>query len=271
MKRSHEGFDVCLLTIGREILTGRTLDTNAHWLAGRVTRMGGRVRQMTSVDDRSDEIAAEIRAAQRLGADVLITTGGLGPTHDDLTLTAVAAVAGKRLRLNTAARAIVEERYRSLQRSGKITDPAMNSARLKMARLPTGAIPLDNSVGTAPGALLVWRGLHIFCLPGVPAEMRAIFTSEVAPRLAVLLEAAGPAGRAEVTLRTRARDESKLAAVLLTVRRSFPEVYVKSHPSGFGASRGITVTFAATGRSAAEARLRARAARDFLSERLERS
>ncbi len=270
MKRTDKELKFFLLTIGREILTGRTLDTNAHWLADRITRLGGSVRQMTSVDDRLEEIVAEIRAARRLRCNVLITTGGLGPTHDDLTLSAVGAAAEKRLRVNPRARAIVSARYSALHKLKKISDPAMGPARLKMARLPSGATPLDNRVGTAPGAHLIWKDLQVFCLPGIPTEMKAMFSAEVAPQLTLRVRAGGASYRAEARLRTDINDESRLSPMLAAIRRSFPDVYVKSHPQGFGAPRRIIVTFAAAGRSAAEARFLARSARKFMLEILER-
>ncbi|MDP3939551.1 MAG: competence/damage-inducible protein A [Deltaproteobacteria bacterium] len=191
MKSSTHGTDVYLITIGREILTGRTLDTNAHWLAGQLTRLGARVRQLACVDDRIDDIAAEIGAARKIGSRAIITTGGLGPTHDDVTLEAVARAAGRRLRLHPTARRMLAERYRALHRAGKISEARLGPARLKMARLPVGATPLANSVGSAPGVLVDLEGLPIFLLPGVPAEMKAIFTAEVAPRIVRIFGATG--------------------------------------------------------------------------------
>lgn len=267
-KSAGKPVDVHLITIGREILTGRTLDTNAHWLAGRITRLGARVRQLSCVDDRVESIAAEIRAARRLGARLVVTTGGLGPTHDDVTLAGVAAAAGRRLRLHPGARRLLAARYRSLHRAGKIAGSALGPARLKMARLPVGATPLPNTVGTAPGALVDWRGLQIFVLPGVPAEMKALFTAEVAPRIARLAASAGRRGWAEVRLRTPFNDESRLAPLLDELRREFSDVHVKSHPPGFGAARRIVVTFGAGGATASEARSRAARARDGLAARL---
>lgn len=266
--RSGVQLDVYLITIGREILTGRTLDTNAHWLAGRLTRLGARVRQLSCVDDRADEIAAEIGAARRAGSRVVITTGGLGPTHDDVTLKALADAAGRGLRVHPAARRMLERRYRALHRAAKIGEAKITPARLKMARLPVGATPLPNAVGTAPGVHLIWRGLQIFALPGVPAEMKPMFTAEVAPRIARLAASSGRGGWAEVALETPFNDESKLAPLLDEVRADFADVHLKSHPPGFGAGRRIVVTFGAAGASAREARARAMAARRRLAGRM---
>jgi len=260
--------DVYLLTIGREILVGRTQDTNAHWIAGEVTRGGGGVRRIAVVDDEVPAIAAEVGSARGLGGRVLVTTGGLGPTHDDLTLAGIARAAGTRLRVHPSARRIVEARYRALNTAGRIADPAITPARLKMARLPPGAIPLDNSVGTAPGVRLDWGSLTIFALPGVPAEMKAMFTAEVAPCVAALARHAGGGGWVEISIPTGCNDESGLVACLDVLRAAFPDVYVKSHARGFGAGVDVGITLAAPGVDEASARARLEAAREFLQARL---
>jgi len=259
---------VYLLTVGREILVGRTLDTNAHWIAGEMTRLGGIVRQIACVDDEEEAIATEVRSARRLGGRVLVTTGGLGPTHDDLTLAGIARAAGVHLRVQRAARRIVEERYRALHAAGRIADPGVTPVRLKMARLPVGSIPLPNGVGTAPGMRLDWGGLSIFALPGVPSEMKAMFTGEVAPRVAALARRAGGGAWVEVSVATGTNDESALAAVLDALRTAFPDVYAKSHARGFGTGVDVKIILAAGAADEASARRRVQAARRFLQELL---
>ena len=262
------GLHAYLLTVGREILVGRTLDTNAHWLAGEITRLGGTILKISCVDDHPQAIGAEVRSARRHGSDVLVTTGGLGPTPDDVTLEGIAAAAGRRLRLSRAARTLIEERYRVLHAQGRISDPALNPARLKMARLPTGTTPLPNPIGTAPGAYLTWGRLHIFALPGVPAEMKALFAHEVNPRIEALSCAAGSGTWVEMRVPTGMNDESTLAPVLAALRRAFPDVYAKSHPSGFGVAVDLIVTVAVRGSGGRAARERASAARAYLLNRL---
>jgi molybdenum cofactor synthesis domain-containing protein len=270
MAPSTKALGVFLLTVGREILVGRTQDSNAHWLAGHLTRLGGNVRQISCVDDQKETIADEIRSARRLGGKVLITTGGLGPTPDDLTLAGVAAATGKHLRSRKATREMIRQRYQALHAEGKIANPGLNPSRLKMARLPAGATPLENHVGTAPGSLLLWQRLHIFSLPGVPSEMKAMFTAEVAPRIASLAAAAGTGAWMELRVRTGLNDESILAPTLKIVRRAFPDVYVKSHASRYGEKTDIVVSFAAAARSENDARSRASAARRLLLDSLGR-
>ena len=260
--------NVDLLTIGREILVGRTLDTNSHWIAGEVTRLGAAVPRITVVDDEEEAIAAEVRSARKRGVRFLITTGGLGPTHDDLTLAAIARAAGIGVRVHPSARRIVEERYRALHSGGRIADPGITPARLKMARLPVGSAPLPNPVGTAPGMRLDWGDLSIFALPGVPAEMKAMFTAEVAPRIETLARRAGCGGWAEISVPTGMNDESKLAALLDALRAAFPDVHAKSQALGFEARADLAVTLAARGAEGAVARDRVHAARAFLQARL---
>lgn len=260
--------DVYLLTVGREILVGRTLDTNAHWIAGEVTRGGGGVRRIAVVDDEVPAIAAEVRSARDLGGRVLLTTGGLGPTHDDLTLAGIAHAAGIRLRVHPSARRIVEARYGTLHAAGRIADPAITPARLKMARLPLGAAALHNGVGTAPGVRLDWGSLTIFALPGVPAEMKAMFAAEAAPYVAALARRAGGGGWAEIDVPSGTNDESTLVACMDALRAAFPDVYVKSHAGAFGAGVDVAITLAAPGPDDAAARARLEAARVFLKTRL---
>src|SRR5262249_19594808 len=115
--------------------------------------MGGRVRRIVIVRDEADHISAELRAALARKADLVVTCGGLGPTDDDLTLTAVAFATGRPISLNPDARDFVERKYRALADAGYVTSSEMNESRLKMARLPEGAAMVENPIGAAPA---VW-------------------------------------------------------------------------------------------------------------------
>jgi molybdenum cofactor synthesis domain-containing protein len=153
---------VAIVAIGDEILAGDTLNTNANWLAIRLGASGVRVERMTVIPDRIDEIAAVVREyADRY--DAVITTGGLGPTHDDLTMEGVAAAFDLGTEENDEAlRWLVEEG--GYQRDDLTTGTA---------DLPAGARPLHNDVGVAPGAVVK----NVYVLPGVPSEMEAMFES----------------------------------------------------------------------------------------------
>ena len=166
-----------LLSIGDEIVGGLTVDTNAAFLAEQLRSVGVEpVGTFAAPDDES----AILRAFERaLGdADLAISTGGLGPTADDLTIGCVARLADRPLRLHAASLDAIRERFRSLGRE-------MTSNNRKQAMVPEGATVLPNPVGTAPGIVCpVTRGAttkHVICLPGVPHEMRRMTRDGLLP------------------------------------------------------------------------------------------
>lgn len=214
-----------ILSIGNEILLGDVLDTNSYWLCQQFTRRGSRVRRVVQVGDDVEEIAGEIRAALQRQAGLVLTTGGLGPTDDDLTLQAVALALGRPLGENEEALAALEERYRLLVAQGFLSDGTITPPRRKMVTFPEGGEPLTNPVGTAPGVLVRHGPTVLVALPGVPEEMRAIFESTLAGRLDELL---GRGCYAEWSI-TVGAGEAALAPLLRQVVRAHPDVYVKSH------------------------------------------
>ena len=143
-----------IVAVGNELLLGDVLDTNSQWLCRRFTGLGARVQRVTMVGDDEAIIAGVVRGALERGARLVVTTGGLGPTEDDLTLRAVAAALGRPLVEHPGAREMVARTYAELARRGHVASAEMTPARLKMARLPEGAEPLANGVGAAPGALV---------------------------------------------------------------------------------------------------------------------
>jgi len=231
-----------ILAIGREILRGRVQDTNSGTLARRLTGIGHEIIRITSCDDDLVAIVREIRRAAEDGAALIVTTGGLGPTDDDLTLQALAEATGCPLALHPGARDLVAAQYAALARGGAVADGRMTAPREKMAWLPQGATPLPNPVGAAPGVWLEAARMNYVALPGVPAEMQAILEQAVLPILAARVPGAAYAERRIVT---QARDESVVAPVLRRLVRELPEVYVKSHPTRFGSDVRMEV-FAST-------------------------
>ncbi|MCE4605330.1 MAG: nicotinamide mononucleotide deamidase-related protein [Desulfurococcales archaeon] len=216
-----EAVDSWILTIGNEILIGRIVNTNASWLASRLTLLGFRVARIITVPDDVDEIAEEVgRAVAR--ARVVVTTGGLGPTYDDVTLEGVSKALGRRLTINKHALDMVRRFYSD--KGLKLTEE-----RIKMAMLPDGAEAIPNPVGAAPGSLLDYGGTLIISLPGVPAEMKEMFTSHVEPRLR---ELAPNVVIVECYARIIGVPESSLAPVVKRAAGSRKEVYLKTHPKG---------------------------------------
>lgn len=189
-----------IVAVGTELLLGQVVDTNSAEIAQGLAELGIDCYFQTHVGDNPLRLAAVLGQAL-VRSDVVIVTGGLGPTEDDLTKEALAAVAGKRLQLHPEALAQVRGYFERLGRE-------MPENNLRQAMIPEGAEILPNRVGTAPGVYLKVHGAHVFCLPGVPGEMRAMWKEEVAPRLSRL--AGGPSVILSKTLRFYGIGESAL-------------------------------------------------------------
>ncbi|MEA3407946.1 MAG: molybdopterin-binding protein [Chloroflexota bacterium] len=233
-----------IVVAGNEILLGDVLDTNSHWLCGELTEMGIVVRRVCQVRDDLSAIEGAIRSALSRGADVIITTGGLGPTADDVTLEALAQALGGELAVHPLALQWVVEKYRDLAAKGYVDSPEMTPERRKMARLPAGAQPLRNEEGAAPGVLIRRGDGIIISLPGVPEELKGIFARGVRPVLSVL---AGKGVFLEWHATVDCGDESVLAPLLATVNEKWPGVYVKSRARRFGPDGEFLVTLSASG------------------------
>lgn len=170
-----------IIAIGDEIITGQRLDTNTQWLAERLTELGVEVAFHTTIGDNlADNVAAFQAAIDRV--DVIVATGGLGPTADDLTREAIAAAAGVGLVRDEASLAYIRQLF---ERRGR----AMPERNTVQADFPEGATAIPNEHGTAPGVELhVDRAdrlpCSVFALPGVPAEMRPMWEQTVAPAIA---------------------------------------------------------------------------------------
>jgi len=254
-----------IIAIGREILRGQTLDTNSHWLARRITALGARVGRIVVPDDEVEAIAQEIRRSFENGAQVIITTGGMGPTFDDKTLEGVATALKVPLEINRWALDFVRQRYEEFYRKGFVDDPSLTPQREKMARLPQGAVPLPNPVGAAPGVLIRTEKGVIFSLPGVPREMKPLFEEEVLPRLKEIL---GVGAYLEEELDTGLKDESALAQLIEEVMKEVPGVDIKSKPTRFGTDVRLKVVLSAAGKEEAEIRDRLSEAKGLLTSML---
>ncbi len=161
---------------GEEVVSGQTVDSNAAWLSQQLNALGFSVTRHTAVGDRLEDLTALLtEIAQR--ADCCLCTGGLGPTCDDLTAEAVAIATGLALQLDEEVLAHMEAYFSRRQRS-------MPPINRKQAYLPLGALRIDNPVGTAPGFALRFQRCWFVFLPGVPSEMKAMFTAVKAQLLA---------------------------------------------------------------------------------------
>lgn len=164
-----------IVTIGTELLLGEIVDTNSAWIAQRLTTIGLNLYYTTTVGDNLSRITQVLRQAVER-SDVVITTGGLGPTVDDMTREGVAAATDRALMLDEA---LVQEIAAYFgRRNSNMTDN-----NLRQARLPQGALVIHNPVGTAPAFAVEHKGHLIISLPGVPHEMRHLMETEVLPLL----------------------------------------------------------------------------------------
>ncbi len=239
-----EPVTVEILAIGNELLRGEILDTNTHWLCRLVNSRGGRVVRVTMLPDIKEEIAAAVQAAIKRGVRLVFTSGGLGPTDDDLTLAAVAMGAGVELTLNAQAREMVRRRYDEFQNQGVIAEGGLNPFREKMAWLPVGAEPLHNPVGTAPGVVLRVGRTAILSLPGVPQELKGILHQTLAE---MLDQCFGTGASFARMLRVCCNDESIMAPALSRVVERHPQVYIKSLARALGKEPELDIFLTATG------------------------
>ncbi len=219
-----------IITIGNEVLSGRTLDTNFAQLARALEEVSVPVGWHTTVGDQAERIGDALRAA--LGrADGVVMTGGLGPTPDDLTRKAVAVALGRSLQLNEHVLQTIRDRAARLGRK-------LPASVESQALVPTGAQILENKLGTAPGLLLHHHEKPIILLPGVPQEMEGLMKDSVVP---YLRERTG-LKVATFTLRTAGVFESGLHEAIGAAPQRWPGATLAYLPSYFGVDLRVTVT-----------------------------
>lgn len=216
-----------ILCIGNELLSGITLNTNAHWISKKITKIGGYIRRVIVIRDDLDEINLTLRDSLSRKPNWIIVCGGLGPTYDDKTLLGVGKSLKKRLILNKIALDMVKKSYQDRYQKVKI-----NNARLKMAIIPKGSTPIQNPVGNAPAVLLTVDKTRIICLPGVPNEMKAIVTKNIIPQIKREI---GNFTIREINYYVQGISEAMISSRLTKIVASAPRdrLYLKTHPQGY--------------------------------------
>ena len=199
-----------MLVIGDEILSGRTRDANMHYLAGELTKMGIDLKEVRVV---SDDAPAIIAATKQLSAsyDHVFTSGGIGPTHDDITADCIAAAFDRPIDVRADARKLLADMYAETGRE-------LNEARLRMARIPDGAILIDNPVSTAPGFTI--ENVHV--MAGVPAVFQAMVAT-------VLPQLTGGKPLLSQSLRLM-QGEGDIATPLAQLAKANPDLSIGSYP-----------------------------------------
>ncbi|EAQ25205.1 competence/damage-inducible protein A [Roseovarius sp. 217] len=199
-----------MLVIGDEILSGRTREANMHYLAGEVTKVGIDLMEVRVVSDDPGAIVAAVRALSA-GYDHVFTSGGIGPTHDDITAENVAAAFDRPISVRDDARAILAAHYDARGQE-------LNAARLRMARIPDGAVLIDNPISAAPGFTIA----NVHVMAGVPAIFQAMLAS-------VLPTLTGGAPILSQTLEIR-RGEGDIAGPLSDLAERYPDLSIGSYP-----------------------------------------
>lgn len=236
-----------IIAIGNELLDGKVLETNSNWMEIRLVKIGLEIRRLASVKDEIDEIGHALDFV-RESCDVIITSGGLGPTHDDMTLNAIATKLGVNLAENPEAIEIIKRQYKTLHEKEIVQSADMTETRRKMAQLPEGSQALDNRVGGAPGVMIQDRGTTIFCLPGVPRELKFIFKDSVIPWLSSKVSQKFH----EQLIEFGIKDESVFSPAIDVVMKKVPGVYIKSMPKTYGTSKTLRVWLSARGEDTLE-------------------
>ena len=220
-----------VLIIGDEVLSGRTQDTNLNTLARFLAALGIDLMEARTVGDRKGQIVDNLNAL-RAAHDYVFTTGGIGPTHDDITADAVAAAFGVALPEHPDAIAILEKRYGPGE---------FNTARRRMARVPEGGTLIANPVTDAPG----FRTGNVFVLAGVPKVMTAML-EDVVPQLptGVVVQAR--------TIRVSGVGEGDIAEILTAAARAEREISFGSYPFGHGTVGEVGTNLVVRGRDGAK-------------------
>ena len=255
---------VLLISIGNELLSGLTVNTNVSFLGRELTQLGFSVTKIITIPDEKDAVVTELRKSLFSGEyELIIITGGLGPTWDDSTASFLAEALEVPLVLSTEGLEIVKIRYQTLFEEGLVNSPDITEARKKMAFLPKGTTTIFNPVGTAPGIFyeVDQQNTQLFCFPGVPGEMKAMFSS-IIPQLEKIREKEG-VFYFETQVTTSFTDESLLAPYLDQVKKNY-SVWIKSLPKTYQTEENIRLIISSNGLSIETTKETVLKARDFL-------
>ena len=232
-----------LFSIGTELTLGQIQDTNAHWIAQQIFQLGGTIRSISVLRDEFNEMKEAIQdSIERRQTGLIITTGGLGPTPDDMTVEMIAKVIEKDVIVDQTTIQSYMKR-RQLRNRSEVSD-----ALIKMATVPATAVVFQNPVGWAPCISVVVKQSTIMMMPGPPREMQAVFETYIAPIISERFSAAGASVRVYVDLH-----ESGVSPLMQQVMEKFPNVYVKAYVALREASRGMPVDIVATSSNQADA------------------
>jgi nicotinamide-nucleotide amidase len=216
-RMSRPKYEVEVISTGDEIVFGQLVDTNSSWIAKEATERGAKVRRLSCVGDDIEDIVKAVDQGVSEGHDLIVITGGLGPSPDDVTVEALAHATGKRVVYDERALKMLESNCRAA--SIAVTEP-----RKRMARLVEGADPIENAVGLAPGLSMRVGRTRLIALPGIPKEMKPMFKRFVDPLIAKNTVKRSVARKLHILM-----PYYHTFPILHTLRVCFPDVYIKTH------------------------------------------
>lgn len=221
---NHTTVTAAIIIIGDEILSGRTTDSNTGWLAEKLNQHGIVLKEVRVIPDNKQKIIETVRTLKE-EFDYIFTTGGIGPTHDDITAESMAEAFNVKLEQNPEARALLEAHYGA---------DNLSDARARMALIPQGAGLIHNPVSAAPGFIMD----NVYVMAGVPRIMQAMFT-----QLLDTLEGGAPLLSNTITCEM---PESELADDMRALQDKFPDVLIGSYPHFQMGSFGLSVVLRCT-------------------------
>ena len=243
-----------LFSIGTELILGQIQDTNAHWIAQQILQLGGQLRRVTMLRDESDEMLEAIEDAIHRKTDLILTTGGLGPTPDDMTVQIVSQILGVQSIIHEPTLTAFMER-RGLTDRADVTDAMIN-----MATVPDTAEVYQNSVGWAPCVRVEKDSASILLMPGPPREMKSIFETYIAPLIAERYSAETATLRVYVNM-----FEAEVSPLLQQVMGKHPNVYLKAYVAlRHDANQYLPVDLISTGTDENSAQSQLQTAAEFL-------
>ena len=209
-----------LFSIGTELVLGQIQDTNAHWIAQQILQTGGELRRVTMLRDDAEEMYEALDSAVKRETSLILTTGGLGPTPDDMTVEVVASLIG-------IGSAVSEETVAEYRKRREMSEnDVLNEALTKMATVPETATVLQNPAGWAPCISVEHEASTFMMMPGPPREMKAIFETHIQPLIAERYRAEITTTRVYVSM-----FEAEVSPLMQKVMERHPDVYLKAYVS----------------------------------------